>query len=274
MENERLLKIESGINFRELGGYTTPSGQTVKFHKVLRTASLGHLSANDLTYLDDYGVRYDIDFRSRDEQQQIPDRIPPHAEYLFDPIFGVDLTQASKFDKQDEANTPKQPDHDIEGMDEIPLNGYEKMLETYRDLINLDSAKTAYRRFFDKLLENEQDNQSVLFHCTAGKDRTGISSVFLLTALGVDRATIIQDYLLTNQTSKSFIDGQLQKAQASQVAPATLDSIRALLSVSTDYLQAADEAVQLQAGTWANYLRTELKVTPDQIHDLKRIYLI
>ncbi|MBA1395289.1 tyrosine-protein phosphatase, partial [Lactobacillus sp. XV13L] len=131
--------------------------------------------------LSDYGVRYDIDFRSADEQYKVPDRLTKKAEYIFDPVFGVDLTQSSKFDEQEKEAASAQK---IEGMDEIPNNGYENMCNTYGELIQLESAKKAYRIFFDKLLANDQDQQALLFHCTAGKDRTGMGAVFFLTALG------------------------------------------------------------------------------------------
>ena len=59
--------------------------------------------------------------------------------------------------------------------------------------------KKAYRHFFDVLLENSDEGRSVLFHCSAGKDRTGMGAVYLLTALGVDEATIRRDYLASNK---------------------------------------------------------------------------
>ncbi|UQS83080.1 tyrosine-protein phosphatase [Bombilactobacillus thymidiniphilus] len=269
MQNERLLNIKSGMNFRELGGYKNKEGRQLKYHKLVRSASLGNLSDSDLQYLTDYGVRYDIDFRSIDEQKSVPDKVPDQAEYIFDPVFDVDLTQASKFNEQEEQDQG----HKLEGVDRIPADGNADMLETYHDLINLDSSKKAYRLFFDKLLANDQDGQAVLFHCTAGKDRTGMGAIFVLTALDVDRDTIIQDYLLTNQASKPFIDDQIKQMQQKKLDPNLITSVKALLAVKTDYLQAADAAVQKTSGTWQNYLRTELKVTDSEIKQLQAIYL-
>lgn len=267
MENKRLLNLEGGRNFRELGGYPTQDGRVIKTHKVIRSATLGQLTDKDLQYLSDYGIRYDIDFRSIDEQQAVADRVPPKAKYVFDPVFSVDLTQSSKFDEQEKAS---QPQHNIEGLTDIPQDGHDNMCATYRELIHSDSAKKAYRIFFDYLLANEKDQQAVLFHCTAGKDRTGMGAVFLMTALGVDQKTIVDDYLLTNTVLEDYITEQLQPFSND---PELYQSVKSLMQVSHDYLSAADEEVKKESGNWLNYVQNEIKVTPQEIADLKKIYL-
>ncbi|NVY96419.1 tyrosine-protein phosphatase [Lactobacillus sp. DCY120] len=271
MESKQTLKLEAGINFRELGGYQTQTGQKIKSHKLVRSASLGHLSPADLDFLNNYQIAYDIDFRSSEESQQVPDRVPDSAEYVFNPVFREDLTQASKFaDDQPE----EQPEHDIEGMSKVPLNGHRQMIQTYRELITNSSAQKAYRTFFDKLLANDQEGHALLFHCTAGKDRTGMGAIFILTALGVDRETIVQDYLLTNTTSKPFINETLQKlSTVNNVSDQMYDSVKSLLTVHEEYLQAADEEVQKMSGSWFNYLQKVLKVDDAQIAQLRSIYL-
>lgn len=267
MENKRLLNLEGGRNFRELGGYQTQDGKIIKTHKIIRSATLGQLTDKTLQYLSDYGIHYDIDFRSVEEQQAIADRVPPTAKYVFDPVFGVNLTQSSKFDEQEKAT---QSQHNIEGLNDIPKNGHDKMCATYRELIHSDSAKKAYRIFFDYLLANDKDHQAVLFHCTAGKDRTGMGAVFLMTALGVDQKTIINDYLLTNNVLENYINEQL-KAFNNDLQ--LYQSAKSLMQVSRDYMSAADEEVKKEAGNWLNYVQNEIKVTTKEIADLKKIYL-
>lgn len=83
-------------------------------------------------------------------------------------------------------------------------------------------AKDEYRRFFDNLLANDQPDSTLLFHCTAEKDRTGMGAVYLLTALGVDFETIKQDYLLTNQASIGRINGAMAEARAQGASSATV----------------------------------------------------
>ncbi len=88
----RILPLEKGHNFRELGGYQTKDGRTLKWHKVLRSASLAHLTPHDLAYLTDYGVRYDVDFRSPEETAKSPDKVPANAIYESLPVFKIDET--------------------------------------------------------------------------------------------------------------------------------------------------------------------------------------
>lgn len=189
----RILDLEAGINFRELGGYQTTSGQSVKYHKVLRSAGLGDLTNNDIKYLKDYGVKTDIDFRSQDEIDKKPDRVPGGAKYVSLPVFVEDQTEASKIG-----------DRVVPEIDFDPHDGYNHMLDVYRNMVEEDQARGAYRKFFDELLGNEKDHDVVLFHCTAGKDRTGMGAVFFLYSLGVPLPTIKQDYLF-NKSSKSRV---------------------------------------------------------------------
>lgn len=92
----QLIGVTSGRNFRELGGYETLSGKKIKMHKLLRTGNLADLSPFDKQFLTDYGVKYDVDFRSKEEVDNQPDRVPDGVEYIYDPVFSEDLTNSSK----------------------------------------------------------------------------------------------------------------------------------------------------------------------------------
>ena len=92
----QLIGVTSGRNFRELGGYETMSGKKIKMHKLLRTGNLADLSPFDKQFLTDYGVKYDVDFRSKQEVDNQPDRVPDGVEYIYDPVFSEDLTNSSK----------------------------------------------------------------------------------------------------------------------------------------------------------------------------------
>lgn len=85
MTNNRIIAVTGGLNFRELGGYPTIDGHTVKWHKLIRTAGLADLTPADQQHLTDYGVVADVDFRSKDEQLQSPDKVPTGVNYHFSP---------------------------------------------------------------------------------------------------------------------------------------------------------------------------------------------
>ena len=91
-----VLNIKNGLNFRDLGGYKTKSGQVIKSRKIIRSARLSELSDDDLQYLTDYGLTTDIDFRSPEEQAAEPDRYPENTTYHFVPVFPTDETKSSE----------------------------------------------------------------------------------------------------------------------------------------------------------------------------------
>ena len=257
-----LLNIHHGFNFRDLGGYQTEAGQTIRAHKVIRSAKLDQLSDRDLNYLANYGMRYDVDFRSPEEQAKEPDRLPDVASYYFVPVFPVDETEVSKA-----------PENIYEKFGGSPTAGFENMIETYRDIVNLDSAQKAYRQFFDLLLENEPDDQALLFHCSAGKDRTGMGAVYLLSALGVDAHTIRQDYLAANDYIQQPLEEMLARVTAEGGNDNLMQSMRDLWTVNAAYLDSALQTINHEYGGMADYLQNTLKLTPAQQKDLRTLYL-
>lgn len=257
-----LLSITSGRNFRELGGYHTLNDKTIKTHKLLRTGNLADLSPFDLDYLQKYGVKYVIDFRSTAEKKSQPDRVPKGAEYLFDPVFSEDLTNSSRSVNDLENQSKNDPDF-----------GFDHMLYAYEDMIRSDSAQHAYRLFFDKLLENDQNNHALIFHCTAGKDRTGFAAILVLTALGVSLKTIKQDYLLTNITTKDFVEGMIAREKALGQNKNTLQSIRDIQSVHPEYFNHAIKVMTDDYGSINNYLREVMRLSSADLLQLRRIYL-
>lgn len=263
MTNNRMLDVTGGINFRELGGYPTIDGHTVKWHKLVRTAGLADLTPADQQHLSDYGVITDVDFRSKDEQRQAPDKVPAGVTYRFLPVFPADdETDASasqeelaaRFSKNDQA-------------------GHAHMLDVYRQMITLQTAQDAYHDFFATLLANDHTDQAVLFHCTAGKDRTGIGAFFAMSALGVDPQVIRQDYLLTNQAVAPRVDRQAAEAKAQGLNETFVTNMRALYTVHADYFDAAMKIINTQYGGTQDYLHDVLNVSNGDIKDLKKLYL-
>ena len=258
------LQIQNGFNFRELGGYQTIEGKHLKKRKLLRSAALSNLSEQDLNYLDEYGLRYDIDFRSPSEKQKQPDRIPSQTAYHFAPVFTVDETKSQSDDRAEDDRLMNEKNA-----------GFKQMLDAYNDIVLSDNAKKAYRKFFDLLLANDRDDQSVIFHCSAGKDRTGMGAVYALTALGVDQDTIRADYLVSNEFLKlrrNFKPAS-ERIPVQQQSAIYSENMQALSFVSGKYLDCALGTMQREYGTLDHYLESELGVDKQQRKDLQKIYL-
>lgn len=260
---KRLLPIVNGNNFRDLGGYQTTDGHTIKWRKLIRSGHLNSLSQSDIDYLDKMNVKYDVDFRAPEEVTKQPDRVPGTAKYEGLPVFDTDRTEASH--KSFEDKLANEMEH--------AQAGHDHMVSIYKNMVTTDQAKQSYRSFFDSLLAND-DEGSVLFHCTAGKDRTGMGAVFLLNALNVDHETIIKDYLLTNQVSKRFVEQKINEAKQSGVTNQNLlNNIYDLSTVSPDYVNGALKVVHAEFGDMHNFLREHIGVSDDEMHDLRKMYL-
>ncbi|MEY8662345.1 tyrosine-protein phosphatase [Ligilactobacillus faecis] len=256
------LPLEQGVNFRDLGGYQTKDGQRIKKNKVIRSGSLGNLSPNDLAFLDDYGLRYDVDFRSSTEQKDAPDRLPNGVNYYFTPVFPEDETKSSAKDRRKKIFMSD------------PEAGFKNMIRAYKDIVLQASAKKAYREFFDVLLANDKDKEAVLFHCSAGKDRTGMGAVYLLSVLGVDEKTIRNDYLASNKFLAPWTERELSKRKLPlEHQEVFLSNLKALGSVRESYLNTALTVMQREYGSLEGYLKHELYLTKQQVKDLKQIYL-
>lgn len=179
-----LIPVRGAYNVRDLGGYQSKMGIT-KEGVYLRSDSTSRLNANDMNWLKAYGLTTVIDLRSTLEKQQ----------------------EQSKFENRSDINY-----YSVPMLDQIQSNGLtnlpSSLFETYVGL--LEQAKSDYKYIFD-LLANTQG--AVLYHCTAGKDRTGVLSMLLLDLVGVDHAIIVQDYAITRQLIEPNVRMQLDELE-------------------------------------------------------------
>lgn len=262
MANQRVLPIVGGQNFRDLGGYPTTDGHHTKWGQIYRTGRLGHLSSDDLAVLNHRHVVADIDFRTNIEEKLLPDKLPAGAKYYSNQIFKP-RTAKNRNSGMSEEEVAMYMD---------PGQGVDFMKHNYKMMIENPYCQASFRKFFATVISNA-DNGAVLFHCTAGKDRTGIGAYLLLRALGVDEDTATQDYLLTNPTIKPRLDARmkafrLQGANDDQVANAL-----AMASVSADYLTVAKDAIHTLSGTIDQYLHDYLQLGADDITTLRQLFI-
>ncbi|MEU8898154.1 tyrosine-protein phosphatase [Nocardia sp. NPDC048505] len=168
-EFDRSLHLTGVQNARDVGGYRTVDGRTVRTGLVLRTGQLNNATPEDLLALGK--VRVVEDLRTVYERGLAPDRVPAGATERWVDVIGQAPPQTL-------ATT-------LTGGDDL-----------YRAFITAPGANAAFATVLRDILATEDG--AVLFHCTAGKDRTGWTAAVLLTILGVDRETVTQDYLLSN----------------------------------------------------------------------------
>ncbi len=233
-EPSRLLPIEGAYNVRDLGGYKAANNKTVKWRKTIRSGDLHLLTDTDLAYFNEIPIRTYIDFRDTDEINLSPDRTPASLTlHKFLPIGTGNIID----------------------MKNITPEFAETALVEANKFFVKDNQET-YKEFFQILMNEE--NTPLLFHCSAGKDRAGFGAALFLASLGVDRETIMTDYLMTNEC--------LKEKYADIVAK--MPALKPLFEVRKEYLLAAFEVIDNEYGGMESYLTNQLEVDLQRMREL------
>ena len=232
-------------NARDLGGIAVSGGKHIKSGLLLRTAKLEEASDSDISRLaDDYSLKYVLDFRDATELDAHPDREVPGAQNLFIPVL------------------PQLPEAEGQVIVTDPMVVFNRI---YREFATEERPVSAYRKFFDILL---QGDGAVLWHCTQGKDRTGIAAILLLTALGADWADIERDYFLTNEFMQPIYDGYAAKHTSERER----DIARKFLFVMPECLGIFTSLVEERYGGIMGYLKEKIRLTDAEIEHLRKLY--
>jgi len=192
---ERVIHLEGTSNTRDIGGYQTSDLRTIRQGQIIRSENLSRLTANDFQQLEEIGVKTVIDLRTDREHDQSPtvwQGDSPPRFYHF-PVGDAqnDWFRAQRRMIKSNRFTEKQ--------------SLEHMVEGYRMIAEV--GPPSYQQLMDLVLD--QSNWPVLIHCNAGKDRAGVAVTLILEALGVDRATIMEEFLLTNEVSRTKAKARL-----------------------------------------------------------------
>lgn len=250
--HDRLVPLQGGQNFRDLGGYRTSDGRIVKWGMLYRSGAMNALTPADFATLAQRGLRTVCDLRDTRERTKAPVTWPTgHGPAVFADDY--DMTGAMR----------ELADPALDGVKARAM-----MQRTYADLPFRFAGQ--YRRMFTELAAG---HAPLAVNCSAGKDRTGVAAALLLTALGVPRATVMQDYLLSNR----YFDPARAAAQDPNTAafaqrlPA--DAVKALMGVEPAYLDATFAAIEARPGGLAAYLRDQLGLNPATVRRLRDLYL-
>lgn len=262
---ERVLPLQGGVNFRDLGGYATADGRRVRWGKLFRSGDNSQLTDADHAYLRRLGIRTVCDLRSNDERARAPTR----AERFGDGVAYVAWDYAQVMDGDQEAfgAVLRDSPDPAAAASEMMAGFYRQMPQGFAD---------RFRTVFDALA----DGDGMLFQCSAGKDRTGLTAALLLAALGVERDQIMADYLLSNRYADRIAARHMPAEGEADDNPAMAMFARlpaevrdAFMGVKPAYLQAAFDGIDADYGSLDAYFEKALGLSADDLQALRARYL-
>jgi protein-tyrosine phosphatase len=249
IQTHRVIPLEGGINFRDLGGYRGAGGRLTRWHSVFRSGTTHLLTAADRSRLAQLGIRTVIDLRSNLERQE-----HPHG------LGEIELLYWNY-------------DHDRVGGDLRQLIGDPNvgathlraaMIDLYRELPYQFSE--LYRQLFEIL---SAGRLPLVFNCAAGKDRTGVGAALLLTALGVDWEEVMSDYLLTQKFVPDIIRNFRRSKSGKGLQLASHNDLAPVFGVDRAYLEAMHTAIIARNGSIENYFFSQLNLDSNVLEALR-----
>lgn len=259
--SEQVLNFEGGCNFRDLGGYPAANGRKIKHGLLFRSGVMAYLTPNDQQRIANMRINIVCDLRRSDERADEPTRWPTNAATEF-------------FTWDDEPNLEKQGELSWQNAAD-PQQAHETMVALYRNMpIWLENR---LRGVFAYLIKGQVP---LLFHCAAGKDRTGLTAALIMHSLGVDRDTILLDYQLTDQAVDlvAFLLKHKHAGMGLSDAEHPVNQIPAqirdtLIKADSAFLSAALEQIELDFGSVDNFLHQRFDITPAVREQLQSMLL-
>ncbi|KXH85418.1 tyrosine-protein phosphatase [Chryseobacterium kwangjuense] len=248
-ENGKDIAIKKVYNFRTVGSIKNSEGKVLKEGKFYRSGHLHKLKKKSFRELENLGIKEIIDLRNSKEIADKPDQLPGDMVYKKYSAFedeGDQLIQARKLVLKGKVN----------GFD-----ADKRMTDFYREYVTENPE--VIKKIITEILESDQP---VLYHCTAGKDRTGITTALILSILKFDKETIYNDYLLSNNYRKKLVDKRLRLANNLHFLYPKMDVkvLEKLSWVESAYLDAAFDEINKKYGSLDAYIQKVLGISEDK----------
>lgn len=244
----RLVKMEGALNFRDAGGYTTQKGKHVVTDKVFRSADISKLTEYDMEIMKQKHIYTVIDFRGTKEAAKAPDRALAGTSYLLCPAGSDSLPNAEQMTAL------------------IKQGGF---LEKMYGEASLKYFGDRYRPLFQKLL-SLPDTSSLLFHCTGGRDRTGMANALFLYSLGVPQQVIEEDFVASNVYLQPMHEKMFSGLTA--MSGLTVEQVKKEMELRPELIRTFFASISKEYGSVEKFMDKELGVGPKELKALRAKY--
>ncbi len=264
------IQLESIPNIRDLGGYPVADGRIIKSGMILRGGALDKVSDEDAATLrDKFKLKHIVDLRGRMEIARGEDRAIGGASYV-----NIDLIDYSHAGPSIESLFAR----GFKSIEDIMVNG---AMDPYVQLVisNLYTTFVSSRHTLDgystlmRLLVEADDNGAFYFHCSQGKDRTGLGAAFILSALGATRDLIIADFSCSKDAYYEPTGRIIEQIRRKGGDDAAVGVAQAMSSVNVEYFREALGYIDIHYGGMDAFLHERLLLTDADIRTLQDRYL-
>lgn len=246
------------VNFRDLGGLKGADGRILRPFRILRSGELVRVSLEEQELLiSKYQLRTIVDLRGEKEYSENPNEVIAGTFY-----YNIDILKKIHETGADLGSF--ETVHDV-------VSAHTHMKDLYEQMMLNEGSQRGFRELIDLLLKQEEG--ALLFHCFAGKDRTGLSAAIILTILGISKEDILADYLKTNEQRKEENNFLLDKLRDQGFTEEMCEIAVIALTVNAEYLETAYQTAEKNYGSFLEYIRKALKVTKEEEEILQRRYL-
>ena len=254
-ENVRVINLQGTTNTRDIGGYQVSDQGTLRYQQIIRSENLSRLTTSDFQQLEEMGLKTVIDLRTNKEHDKSPTvwrgDNPPQFHHFPVGDANNDWFRAQRRMMKGNRFTEEQ--------------SLELMVEGYRMIA--EEGTDSYEKLMEVVLD--QSNWPILIHCNAGKDRAGVAVALILESLGVDRETIMEEYLLTNEIGRTEKKAVLLSRESKKIGTGSKFSKGSspsawspIVGVRAEMLEAFYASVEEKYGSMDAFL-TELGVDQD-----------
>lgn len=265
-DNDRIIHIEGVHNIRDLGGLTGLDGRRIKKNLLIRSSRLVLIQEDGLEFLKSINLSTIIDMRTTYEATKRPD---PELEGVTYHRIGVLSEEPNEMGAT--YSMLARSKNEDEALVNVLISGFD-MSHVYMDFVEQPFAIQGMGQAL-KLIAAQPEGEAILFHCNGGKDRTGTFTVFLLTILGVDKDTIMDDFEMTNEYFADEIERMKNVARSMTDDQKVIDGMQDIAGVSRANMDKAMESIIAKYGSVMDYIRNVLGVTDEEINEIRRKYL-
>lgn len=278
-ENELRIELDGTLNTRDLGGIKTKDNKVIKKGRLIRSDKLINLSSKDIKFFESLPLKYDLDLRRPNEVRFGKDKEIKGCTFL-------NLTMTD--DPKERQRRREENRHEPFPM--IPQAEYERWVDRvfyafdkngdiskgfelmYRNLVSYKPSIESIRKCMEIFKDNKEG--AVLFHCSEGKDRTGVLALVLLLALDVDISDIVKDYLKTVPNRLKVAESNYQKWLSYDIPNEKLCESRKMIDiVRENWILAAYDEINTKFNGITSYLHNQIGFSDDDILELRKNYL-